>query len=89
MKARRPRSPLRQQPHVIRSAGAHNLPNPLTSFVGRDSEAAEIKQLLTSTRLLTLSGAGGVGKTRLAVEVATSILDRSRSSVATSWRVAP
>ena len=47
-----------------------NLPAELTSFVGRRHELAEIKRLLTTTRLLTLTGSGGVGKTRLAVRAA-------------------
>jgi predicted ATPase/DNA-binding SARP family transcriptional activator/DNA-binding CsgD family transcriptional regulator len=48
----------------------HNLPAPLTSFVGREREMLEAKRLLPMTRLLTLAGAGGSGKTRLALEVA-------------------
>lgn len=60
---------------MIAVAGAHNLPNPLTGFVGREREAAEVTRLLASTRVLTLSGTGGVGKTRLALEVAASLLD--------------
>ena len=44
-----------------------NLPDRLTSFIGR--EIAEIKDLLPDTRLLTLAGAGGRGKRRLALEV--------------------
>ena len=47
-----------------------NLPAELTSFVGRRSELREVKQLLTTTRLLTLTGSGGAGKTRLALRVA-------------------
>ena len=46
-----------------------NLPAQLTSFIGRESEVAEVKRFLGTTRLLTLTGAGGVGKTRLAIEV--------------------
>ncbi|MGH2346330.1 MAG: ATP-binding protein, partial [Chloroflexota bacterium] len=46
----------------------HNLPSEVAGFIGRGSELAEIKHLLTRTRLLTLTGAGGCGKTRLAVK---------------------
>ncbi|MGI8553422.1 MAG: ATP-binding protein, partial [Dehalococcoidia bacterium] len=46
-----------------------NLPAPLSSFIGRDSEQAEIARLFATTRFLTLTGAGGSGKTRLAIEV--------------------
>jgi len=46
------------------------LPTPLTSFVGRDQELAGVRQSLARTRLLTLTGVGGIGKTRLALEAA-------------------
>jgi predicted ATPase/DNA-binding XRE family transcriptional regulator len=49
------------------------VPVPLTSFVGRTKELAEVHQLLRSVRLLTLTGAAGVGKTRLALEVARGV----------------
>ena len=55
-----------------------NLPSPLTSFIGREKEIETLKQLLTSPgggRLITLTGAGGSGKTRLALEVAASLRD--------------
>lgn len=48
----------------------HNLPAPMTSFVGREREMVEAKRLLPMTRLLTLAGAGGSGKTRLSLEIA-------------------
>jgi predicted ATPase len=48
----------------------HNLPADIASFIGREKELAEIARLLTTTRLLTLTGAGGSGKTRLAQRAA-------------------
>jgi len=51
-----------------------NLPTQLTSFVGRETEVAEITQLLIEHRLVTLSGAGGAGKTRLALRVADDLI---------------
>jgi non-specific serine/threonine protein kinase len=53
-----------------------NLPIPLSSFIGRKQEVTELKQLIATTRLLTLTGAGGSGKTRLAIQVATDLIDR-------------
>lgn len=50
-----------------------NLPTEVTSFVGRYRELTEVKKLLPEVRLLTLTGTGGVGKTRLALRVATQI----------------
>lgn len=47
----------------------HNLPIQLTSFVGRENELLEIKAMLEKARLVTLTGSGGTGKTRLAIEV--------------------
>jgi predicted ATPase/DNA-binding SARP family transcriptional activator len=60
----------------IKAAAApqHNLPEPLTSFVGREQEIEEIKALLSRSRLLTLTGPGGCGKTRLALRVASEVL---------------
>ncbi|WP_396890792.1 helix-turn-helix transcriptional regulator [Mycobacterium sp. Z3061] len=49
---------------------SHNLPARLTSFVGRHAQLADLRQLITDNRLVTLTGAGGAGKTRLAVELA-------------------
>ncbi len=50
-----------------------NLPIPLTSFIGREKEINEIKHFLKESRLLTLAGAGGSGKTRLAIRVAREV----------------
>jgi predicted ATPase/class 3 adenylate cyclase len=52
-----------------------NLPIALTSFVGRENELAYVKGLFATRRLLTISGPGGAGKTRLAVQVAEGLLD--------------
>jgi len=52
-----------------------NLPVQLTSFIGREQERTEVLRLLGGTRLLTLTGTGGVGKTRLALQVAAGLLD--------------
>ena len=63
------------------SAFAHNLPEQLTSFIGREAELVEIKQLLSRTRLLTLFGSGGSGKTRLALQAAAEAVDYFRKIV--------
>ena len=52
-----------------------NLPAQLTSFIGREDEIAELTARVQTTRLLTLIGAGGVGKTRLAIEVGCAVFD--------------
>jgi predicted ATPase/DNA-binding CsgD family transcriptional regulator/DNA-binding XRE family transcriptional regulator len=54
----------------------HNLPRQLSSFVGRKNELVQVQELLERTPLLTLVGPGGVGKTRLALEVASRFLPR-------------
>ena len=48
----------------------HNLPNQVSSFVGRERQLDELRQLLSRARMVTLTGAGGVGKTRLALQLA-------------------
>jgi predicted ATPase/DNA-binding winged helix-turn-helix (wHTH) protein len=67
----------------VHAAGSrpHNLPRQLTSFVRRDAEIAEIEAALESYRLVTLLGPGGVGKTRLALEVGTDLLGHNRDGV--------
>jgi class 3 adenylate cyclase len=57
-------------------ARPNNLPLQLTSFVGREEEIAEVERLLGQARLLTLTGPGGSGKTRLALQVAAELLTR-------------
>ncbi|MEP7040425.1 MAG: adenylate/guanylate cyclase domain-containing protein [Chloroflexota bacterium] len=58
------------------NAVPNNLPTQLTSFLGRQREIAEASQLLTEGRLLTLTGPGGTGKTRLALQIAADATDR-------------
>lgn len=53
----------------------HNLPVPLTSFIGREHEMVQIRSLLAHTHLLTLTGIGGTGKTRLALQAAANLVD--------------
>ncbi len=57
-------------PHPGWAERRHNLPAEVSSFLGRDRELGEVERLLATTRLLTLTGAPGVGKTRLALRVA-------------------
>lgn len=59
----------------------NNLPLELTSFVGREREIAEIKNLLGKARLVTLTGSGGGGKTRLALETARGLFESYRDGV--------
>ena len=59
----------------------NNLPAQPASFVGRDVEVAEVRRLVGSARLVTLTGAGGCGKTRLALQVAAELLDGSGDGV--------
>jgi predicted ATPase/DNA-binding CsgD family transcriptional regulator len=58
---------------MTESSVAHHLPVQLTSFVGRRTEIAEVGDLLAEHRLVTLTGAGGVGKTRLAVQLSSEL----------------
>ncbi|TMD61793.1 MAG: adenylate/guanylate cyclase domain-containing protein [Chloroflexi bacterium] len=58
-----------------------NLPLLLTSFVGRERELAELRDLLARSRLLTLTGTGGAGKTRLAKQLALNVVDDMRDGV--------
>ncbi|MBM3130068.1 MAG: hypothetical protein FJ009_15775 [Chloroflexi bacterium] len=68
-----------------REASFTNLPNPLTSFVGRETELAEIRQQVETARLVTLIGAGGCGKTRLAIQVVSDLVTAQRFKHGAWW----
>ena len=55
------------------NVAANNLPTQLTTFIGRETEVAEVKRLLSGSRLTTLTGSGGCGKTRLSIQVASEM----------------
>src|ERR1700744_5355316 len=55
---------------TLKNVAVQHLPKSLTSFVGREAELTQIQELLGGNRLVTLTGAGGAGKTRLAIELA-------------------
>ncbi|HLA06673.1 MAG TPA: adenylate/guanylate cyclase domain-containing protein, partial [Anaerolineales bacterium] len=59
----------------------NNLPTQLTTFIGRENEIAEVKQELESHRLVTLTGSGGAGKTRLSLQVGAGCLERFTNGV--------
>jgi len=63
-------------PPPARRQVSHNLSVPLTSLLGREEELAALGELLGKARLVTLTGAGGAGKTRLALELAAGVLER-------------
>lgn len=63
------------------AASSTNLPIQLTSFVGREKEMTYVKEILSTTRLLTLIGVGGSGKTRLALQVAGDVIERFPNGV--------
>jgi predicted ATPase/class 3 adenylate cyclase/uncharacterized protein HemY len=57
------------------SSTPNNLPEQLTSFIGRETEIARVRELLSQSRLVTLLGTGGCGKTRLSLQVAAEVLE--------------
>jgi predicted ATPase/class 3 adenylate cyclase len=71
-----PSLPAEFPPLLSPRAPRHNLPQTLTGLIGREQEEAEILALLGTTRLVTLTGTGGLGKTRLALAVAAELVDR-------------
>jgi len=70
--------PLRSLGHP---ALLNNLPAQLSTFIGRDREVAEVRALVESSRMVTLTGAGGCGKTRLSLQVAAEMLDGAGDGV--------
>jgi len=60
---------------VSKTSVSRRLPAQLTSFVGRQTELTQVRELLSANRLVTLTGAGGVGKTRLAIQLAEQLAD--------------
>jgi predicted ATPase/DNA-binding SARP family transcriptional activator len=67
---------LREDPALVPPRVRHNLPTRITSFVGRAGEVSELIAHLGAHRLITLTGVGGSGKTRLAIELAERVLER-------------
>ena len=63
------------------NVATNNLPIQLTSFIGRENEIAEVRQTISEHRLVTLTGPGGSGKTRLALQVATEMIEHFHDSV--------
>jgi predicted ATPase/DNA-binding SARP family transcriptional activator len=61
---------------VFRRASKLKVPIPLTSFIGREKELKEVAGLFSKSRLITLTGSGGVGKTRLAIQVVADVLEQ-------------
>ncbi|MBI5651861.1 MAG: tetratricopeptide repeat protein [Chloroflexi bacterium] len=68
-----------------REAMFTNVPHPLTSFVGREKEKREIREIMEKARLIALTGAGGCGKTRLAIQVATELANANRFKNGVWW----
>ncbi len=68
-----------------REASLTNLPTPLTNFVGREKELDELRELLGKARLLTVSGSGGCGKTRVAIQLGREAADVKRYKNGVWW----
>ncbi|MCA9902918.1 MAG: PhoH family protein, partial [Anaerolineae bacterium] len=67
-------APAHAAPAVARTPRRHNLPASVARFIGREQELAQLAELLNESRLLTLTGPGGTGKTQLALKVASQAL---------------
>src|ERR1700751_3460797 len=66
---------------VSKAVVSQRLPVQLTSFLGRDAQMAQVRELLSESRLLTLTGAGGAGKTRLAIQLAAQLTEEFSDGV--------
>lgn len=77
-------SPELDPPGVLDASSPHNLPFPADAFVGRDQEMTQVRDAINEHRLVTLTGPGGSGKTRLATETALTLLERFTDGV---WMV--
>src|SRR5688500_957494 len=64
------------------TSAAHRLPSPVTSFIGREQELDTVHTLVVGNRLVTLTGPGGCGKTRLAIRAAAEATDRHPDGLA-------
>ena len=72
---------LGELPETETTLNPNNLPASLTTFIGREKEQAEILQLIGTHRLVTLTGSGGVGKTRISLKVGGQVLDEYANGV--------
>jgi predicted ATPase len=72
---------LGELPETGKTVTPNNLPALLTTFIGREKEQAEILQLIRTHRLVTLTGSGGVGKTRISLQVGGQVLDQYANGV--------
>src|SRR5215217_2138600 len=72
---------LGELPETGKRVTSNNLPASLTTFIGREKEQAEILQLIRTHRLVTLTGSGGVGKTRISLKVGRQVLDEYADGV--------
>jgi non-specific serine/threonine protein kinase len=76
-----PETTERKESDKIPEVKKHNLTIPTTSFVGRNKEMKEVMDLFQNSRLVTLTGAGGCGKTRLAKEIALTLVEEYKDGV--------
>jgi predicted ATPase len=65
----------------LNSPSSENLPTPVSTFIGREKEIVTVKELVLESRLVTLTGAGGSGKTRLAIKIARELLEKFKNRV--------